>query len=109
MYEQDSQEIVPTLEKAGAGIPIATRLLGKHLMFPLLNRFISWDKAWDIYDKEGQKIIALASGLDQEALFRRVLVPKLFGLEDNSRYYSVAMVIEHLLIVGHALLVRILL
>ena len=36
-----------------------------------------------------------------------MLVPKLFGLEDNSRYYSVAMVIEHLLIVGKALQTRI--
>jgi len=45
--------------------------------------------------------------MEYEALFKRVLVSKLFGLEDNSRYYSVAMVIKHLLIVGQALQVRI--
>jgi hypothetical protein len=49
----------------------------------------------------------MASSLTHEQLFERVLVPRLFGLEDNSRYYSVAMVIEHLLIVGKALQVRI--
>jgi len=107
MQETDSQEIITTLGKAGAGISSGKRFLGKHLLFPLLNTFISWEKAWDIYDKEGAKIIALASELDHDALFKRVLVPKLFGLEDNSRYYSVAMVIEHLMIVGNALHTRI--
>jgi len=107
MKEIDSKEIIETLQEAGAGISPGKRLLGKHLLFPLLNTFISWEKAWDIYDKEGQKIIALASDLKHDALFKRVLVPKLFGLEDNSRYYSVAMVIEHLMIVGKALHTRI--
>ena len=107
MQEKDSKEIITTLEEAGRGISETKRLLAKHLMFPLLNRFVSWDKAWDRYDKEGEKIVMLASGLDREQLFERVLVPKLFGLEDNSRYYSVAMVIKHLLIVGNALQNRI--
>ena len=53
MVEQDSQKIIATLEKAGAGISITKRIAGKHLIFPLLNRFISWDKAWDIYEREG--------------------------------------------------------
>jgi len=90
MRETDSQEIIDTLGKAGAGISSGKRLLGKHLLFPLLNTFISWEKAWDIYDKEGQKIIAMASELEHDTLFKRVLVPKLFGLEDNSRYFSAA-------------------
>ncbi len=107
MKEEDSAEIINTLDKAGAGISAYKRLAAKYVIFPMLNRLISWDKAWDIYGKGGEKIISMASDLDDEALFKRVLVPKLFGLEDNSRYYSVAMVIEHLLIVGKALQVRI--
>ena len=107
MQEKDSQEIVKTLDRAGAGISTSKRLLAKHLMFPLLNKTISWQKAWDIYDKEGEKILTLASSLEQEQLFKRILVPKLFGLEDNSRYYSVAMVLTHLLSVGNALQIRI--
>jgi len=107
MKEIDSKEIIGTLQEAGVGISSGKRLLGKHLLFPLLNTFISWEKAWDIYDKEGAKIIAMASELEHDVLFKRVLVPKLFGLEDNSRYYSVAMVIEHLMIVGKALHTRI--
>ena len=107
MKQQDSRQFISTLEQAGAGISVSKRLMAKHLMFPLLNRLVSWDKAWDIYEKEGRKVISLAATLDKESLFKRVLVSSLFGLEDNSRYYSVAMVIEHLLIVGKALTERI--
>jgi len=107
MKQQDSSQIIKRLEKAGAGISATKKLAATYVMFPLLNYIISWEKAWDIYDKEGEKIVHMASSLSQEQLFERVLVPRLFGLEDNSRYYSVAMVIEHLLIVGKALQVRI--
>jgi len=107
MQEKDSQEIIETLDRAGGGISASKRLLAKHLMFPLLNKTVSWEKAWDIYDKEGEKILTLVSSLDHEQLFKRILVPKLFGLEDNSRYYSVAMVLTHLLSVGNAFQTRI--
>ena len=107
MQHKDSQEIIKELDKSGAGLPSTRVFLAKHIFFPILNRSLSWKKAWDIFDKEGQKIIKLASTLNKEQLFERVLVPKLFGLEDNSRYYSVAMTIEHLLIVGSALQTRI--
>jgi len=107
MYAEDSKQLIPTLERAGAGISKPKRLFATYVMFPLLDKTISWERAWDIYDSEGQKILKLASTLDNEALFKRVLVPKLFGLEDNSRYYSVAMVLRHLLSVGEALQKRI--
>lgn len=107
MIEKDSQEIIKELDAAGAGLSKIRVVLAKSVMFPLLNRFISWDRAWDSFDKEGKKVLSLARTLSKEQLFERVLVPKLFGLEDNSRYYSVAMVIEHLLMVGGALQVRI--
>jgi hypothetical protein len=106
---KDSQEIITDLDKAGEGIFTVKVFFAKHLLFPLLNSVLSWDKAWDMYEVEGQKIIALCEHLNEESLFERVLVPKLFGLEDNSRYYSVAMTLEHLLMVGMALQVRILL
>ncbi len=107
MYAEDSKQLIPTLERAGAGISNPKRLFATYMMFPLLDTTISWERAWDIYDSEGQKILQLASALDNESLFKRVLVPKLFGLEDNSRYYSVAMVLQHLLSVGEALQKRI--
>jgi hypothetical protein len=104
---KDSQEIIDTLGKSGEGISKFKIFSVKHIFFPILNRFISWDKAWDIFDTEGQKIIELSKQIEKDDLFKRVLVPKLFGLEDNSRYYSVGMTIEHLLIVASALQVRV--
>ena len=53
-------------------------------------------------DREAQKLLGLAAGLDEEQLSRRVLVPPQIGLEDSSRYWSYAMVLEHLAIMGRA-------
>lgn len=47
-----------------------------------------------------KKILSLAQSLDEAKLTTRALIPRLRGLEDNSRYWSVAMVLEHLAIVG---------
>jgi len=107
MYAKDSKELLPQLDQAGAGISPSRRWMGKYILFPLLRRSLTWDRTWKLYEKEGKKILRLAKSLDHEELFERVLVPPLFGLEDNSRYYSVAMVLIHLLIVGEALVQRI--
>lgn len=95
------------LAPAGAGLSRGRALFLRYAGFPLLNRFISFDRGLDFFEKEGERIVGLAEPLDEEALFTRVMVPPLFGLEENSRYYSVAMVLEHLLIVGNALQNRI--
>jgi len=104
---KDSQELIKDLGKAGGGLSSGRAFFLRYLGFPLLNSIISWERALDIFEKEGKKVLSLARSMEKDKLFERVLVPKLFGLEDNSRYYSVAMVIEHLLIVGTALKKRI--
>ena len=104
---QDSQELIEGLGKAGGGLRRGRAFFLRHLGFPFLNSIVSWERALDIFEKEGEKVLSFARSMDKDKLFERVLVPKLFGLEDNSRYYSVAMVLEHLLIVGTALQNRI--
>ncbi|WP_415406076.1 hypothetical protein ACLHDG_09925 [Sulfurovum sp. CS9] len=104
---KDSQELIKDLGKAGDGLSSGRAFFLRYLGFPLLNSIISWERALDIFEKEGEKVLFLARSMKKDKLFERVLVPKLFGLEDNSRYYSVAMVIEHLIIVGSALKKRI--
>jgi len=104
---KDSQELIKDLGKAGGGLSSGRAFFLKYLGFPLLNSIVSWEYALDIFEKEGEKVLSLARSMEKDKLFERVLVPKLFGLEDNSRYYSVAMVIEHLIIVGAALKKRI--
>ena len=104
---KDSQELIEGLGKAGGGLSNGRAFFLRHIGFPFLNSIVSWDRALDIFEKEGAKVLSLARSMEKDKLFERVLVPKLFGLEDNSRYYSVAMVLEHLLVVGTALQNRI--
>ncbi len=100
---RDSRELIKGLGKAGGGLSKGRAYFLRHFAFPFLNAVISWERAVDIFENEGRKMIHLARSVPKEKLNERFLVPRLFGLEDNSRYYSVAMVLKHLLIVGSAL------
>ena len=107
---KDSQELIKDLGKAGGGLSSGRAFFLRHLGFPLLNSIIPWERALDIFENEGEKIISLARSMEKDTFFKRALSGSrtiLFGLEDNSRYYSVAMVLEHLLVVGTALQNRI--
>lgn len=90
----------PKLDKPGAGLPVIEWAMAKYVIFPKL--FATTDKAGaiHIFSRQTEKIVALARGLDGTALAERRLVPRLRGLEDNSRYWSVAMTMQHLIIVG---------
>ena len=100
---RDSTELIEGIGKAGGGLSKGRAYFLKHFGFPFVNAVISWERALSIFESEGQKMIGLACSVPMEKLNERVLVPHLFGLEDNSRYYSVAMVLKHVLTVGYAL------
>ena len=72
----------------------------RHLIFPAYCLATSWDKALTSFRAEGQRLIALAKPLSEDQLQQRVLIKAPMGLEDSSRYWSVAMVLEHLIEVG---------
>jgi hypothetical protein len=91
------------LEKAGIGLPKFQTLFLRYIAFPMLRGTLSWEKGLEIFEKEGRKVLTLVQDLDQEMMNTKVLVPKLFGIEDNSRYYSAAMVIWHLTYVGNVI------
>ncbi len=100
--EADSSRL-KGLAPAGAGLSAPRAFFARYIVLPFLRGALTFDKALDIFEREGRKIVALSEPLSREMLFERVLVPPLFGLEENSRYYSTAMVLEHLLQVGTAL------
>ncbi len=54
------------------------------------------------FQEEQNRILALAQPLDAAAAGRRVLIKRLRGLEDSSRYWSVWMTLDHLRIVNQA-------
>jgi hypothetical protein len=85
-----------SLGKAGAGLPKLQGLLLRYIGFPLLRTVLSWEKALNMFESEGNKLLQLVEGLSQEQIHTKVLVPKAIGIEDNSRNYSAAMVLWHL-------------
>jgi hypothetical protein len=92
-----------SLGKAGAGLPKLQAIFLRHIGFPMLRRFLSWEGALSIFESEGHKVLKLVDGLSQEQMNTQVLVPKTMGIEDNSRYYSAAMVLWHLIYVGETI------
>jgi hypothetical protein len=88
------------LAPAGAGLPVVQTLFLRHLFFPAYCLTTSWDKALTAFQDEGQRVIALTEPLDADQLQERVLVKAPMGIEDSSRYWSAAMVLEHLIEVG---------
>ena len=86
---KDSQELIKDLGKAGGGLSNGRAFFLRYLGFPLLNSIISWERALDIFEKEGEKVLSLARSMEKDKLFERALSGSrtiLFGLEDNSRY-----------------------
>lgn len=91
----------PTLQAPGAGLPwleshIARILLGWKSRFGTPATFLAQFK------EERERIHVLIENSSDVELSRRVLIPRLPGLEDSSRYWSVAMTLDHLQIVNHA-------
>jgi hypothetical protein len=90
------------LGKPGAGLPFYEWFIAKYILFP--QRFSSTDNAQAIanFAEESKKALELARELNPDQLCEKRLIDRLRGLEDNSRYWSVAMAIEHMTIAGSA-------
>ncbi len=71
---KDSQELMEDLGKAGGGLSRGRAFFLKYLGFPLLNSIISWERALDIFEKEGKKVLSLARSMEKNKLFERVFV-----------------------------------
>ena len=98
---KQTQGTEPKLASPGAGIPLPELIIAKYFIFPRIFKSVTVEQAIENFERESRKIVELARALDDEQLVERRLIPRLRGLEDSSRYYSVAMTLEHLVIVGH--------
>jgi len=96
-------QIQNQLENAGNGLPGIDAFFLKYIGFPILKTIMSWDRGMQLFEKEGRKILKSVKKLDYETLFKKRLISKTFGIEDNSRYYSPAMVLWHLIYVGETI------
>jgi hypothetical protein len=97
---QKDAEIVAKLAKPGAGLPLHHALMMRYLVGPFVAKTSDWDKDSKGFASVHGKILKLAEKMTDAELSTRVLVPGQYGLEDSSRYWSAAMVLEHMVIVG---------
>lgn len=96
-------EIQAALDKPGAGVGLLQQLVMKFYIGPFVAATSDWDADSARFAASSQKILDMVAGLDDAALTQKVLVPPQRGLEDSSRYWSAAMTLEHIMIVGMGL------
>lgn len=91
----------PVLDRPGAGLP-APELWIARILFAHRIRSGSRDAFVSRFQKERARIRVLVSNSPMESRSERVLIPRLRGLEDSSRYWSIWMTLDHLRITNEA-------
>lgn len=92
-------EAVARLAPPGAGIPAIERVVGGAVF--AVRRWRGTPAGFSRqFSRERAAVAALCGGVGEGVLTRRVLIPRLPGLEDSSRYWSVCMTLDHLRIVN---------
>lgn len=93
----------PKLAPPGAGLTWYQHLLLKYFVGPFVSTRMTRDESKRHFDKIVFKIQNELLTLTNDQLMQKKLVPPMMGLEDSSRYWSVAMTLEHIVIVGRAM------
>lgn len=88
------------LAPPGAGLGFFTELFLQWYVNPFVSKKSTWDQCAANFVKVHSKILSVLETIPAEKADIKVLVPPQKGLEDSSRYWSVSMLVEHLLIVG---------
>lgn len=92
------------LSPPGAGLPELERLTIKRVLIPAVRIFITWDIALFLLKREIGIIKRVTSKIDKELCIKQVLIDRTFGIEDDTRQFSINMALEHLTITGNALM-----
>ncbi len=93
----------PKLAPPGAGIPLPARIFLQLVVNPFVAGREDREKMRKRFNRLHEKIREVYLSIPEKERERKVLVPPQRGLEDSSRYWSAAMVLEHLEIVGRAI------
>lgn len=88
----------PSLQPPGAGLPKLELVVAR-----LLLRLARWrgnqDTATSRFQHERATVRALVEGCDAESGARQMLIRRVAGMEDSSRFWSVWMTLDHLRII----------
>lgn len=90
----------PQLQPPGAGLPWYERLVGG-VMLRRRARGATRRQNAARFAQERDQILDLVRSCCAQAAARPVLIARLRGMEDSSRFWSVCMTLEHLRIVNH--------
>ena len=100
-----SDAIEPKLAPPGAGLP-KIELFISRAMFVWLGRKATREGVSARFQKERGAISRLVRSIDTDAAARRILIRRVPGMEDSSRYWSILMTLEHLHLI-HEMMSRI--
>jgi hypothetical protein len=100
--EIQTRKSIPKLAPPGAGLPWL-ELIILRLVFGFLRRRTTREQAAALVAEERDVILKLARRCDPESGSRCVLIDRLRGMEDSSRFWSVFMTLDHLRIVNRAI------
>lgn len=87
------------LAPAGAGLPKIERFVATHMIRRKSAR-TTREQAASRFAAQRAAMMSLVQGRDEATLSQAVLIKRLPGLEDSSRYWSLLMVMDHLRIVN---------
>ncbi|MGV3753748.1 MAG: DinB family protein [Verrucomicrobiota bacterium] len=96
-------EVTAKLEAPGAGLP-KVELLAARVIFGWQRARATKESATALIRAESEAMLRLARGCSPEEGKQRVLINRLRGMEDSSRYWSIYMTLEHVRIVNMACL-----
>lgn len=101
MYRMMMNPPEPILAPPGAGLPVPERWIARGL-FSLKRRFASRVSVEEQFHRERSEIRRCVDSIPEALRSRPVLIPRLRGLEDSSRHWSVWMTLDHLRITNRA-------
>ena len=91
-------------EKPGAGLPNLERLFIKNILVPSVRLLFTWDIALLLLNREVRIISKLIESIEENRLCEKPIIDRTFAIEDDTRQYSVNMVLEHLSIAGYGIM-----
>jgi hypothetical protein len=91
------------LAKPGAGLPNLERLFIKNILVPAIRLVFTWDIALFCLKREINIIKKLLEKLPTKLLQKQIIIDRTFAIEDDTRQFSINMVLEHLTIAGNGL------
>jgi hypothetical protein len=90
------------LSPPGAGLPAVELAVARFLFF-VARLLMSRQNAVQRFEQEAGRMIQMVQGMPIEKAQRPVLIPRVRGIEDSSRNWSVLMTLDHLIIVDQGI------